>query len=315
MDWWQIALIVLASVVLLMLIMSFVLYMVVFYKSPHKMLGEGEYEYPPGRVYEPHKPRLRAWVDALRAMPHEDFYIKSHDGLSLRGSYYECQKGAPIEIMFHGYGGYGERDGGGAIERCFKIGHNALLIDQRGCGLSQGKTTTFGIKERFDCVRWAEFVTEHFGKETKIMLSGISMGAATVLMAAGENLPKNVVCVLADCGYSSPKEIIKTVIRKMKLPAWLFYPFIKLGARIFGGFNLEETSPIEALDKATLPIIFFHGDHDNFVPCEMSRILHCKYNGVKKLVEVKGAGHGLAYLIDEKLYLHELNEFLKVWKE
>ncbi|MBE5730977.1 MAG: hypothetical protein E7350_03410, partial [Clostridiales bacterium] len=112
MSWWQITLIVLASVVLLMLIMTFVLYMVVFYKSPHKMLGEGEYEYPPGRVYEPHKPRLRKWVDALRAMPHEDFYIKSHDGLKLRGSYYECQKGAPIEIMFHGYGGYGERDGG-----------------------------------------------------------------------------------------------------------------------------------------------------------------------------------------------------------
>ena len=79
------------------------------------------------------------------------------------------------------------------------------------------------------------------------------MGAATVMMAAGEDLPKNVQHVLADCGYSSAKEIIKKIIAEMHLPPSLVYPFVWLGARIFGGFNLEQTSPMEGVKNAKVP--------------------------------------------------------------
>ena len=103
---------------------------------------------------------------------------------------------------------------------------------------------TFGIKEHRDCLSWVDYMVKRW-PDRKIILTGISMGAATVVMAAGEPLPENVIGVLADCGYTSPKEIICEVIRQMKLPPKLSYPFVKLGAKIFGKFDLEEITPVE----------------------------------------------------------------------
>jgi len=135
------------------------------------------------------------------------------------------------------------------------------------------------------------------------------MGAATVLMAAGTELPPNVIGVLADCGYDSPKSIIKTVIRQMGLPAELAYPFVKLGARIYGHFNLEETSPVEAVKNCKLPVIFFHGEADDYVPCEMSRENFESCASKKRLVTIPGAGHGLSYPAAPEVYLQALREF------
>jgi fermentation-respiration switch protein FrsA (DUF1100 family) len=140
------------------------------------------------------------------------------------------------------------------------------------------------------------------------------MGAATVVMASGEELPENVVCVLADCGYSSAKEILLKVISEMGLPARLTYPFVKLGARLYGGFDLEETSPAEAVKKCKVPLIMFHGDADAFVPCEMSKKVFdaCPVKQ-KRLVTVPHAGHGLAFPSDEEGYLKAMRETIKEW--
>ena len=137
------------------------------------------------------------------------------------------------------------------------------------------------------------------------------MGAATVLITSGKELPKNVVGVLADCGYTSAKDIIKKVIRDMKLPANILYPFAMLGAKLFGKFDLDETSPIEAVKRSKLPTIFFHGDTDDFVPCYMSEENFKACKAPKKLVIIKGAGHGIAFPVDEKCYIKEAKEFFK----
>ena len=156
---------------------------------------------------------------------------------------------------------------------------------------------------------WLEYLSKRFGEDVKIILTGISMGASTVMMATKYQLPKTVVGVIADCGYTSPKEIIKTVIKQMKLPPNLAYPFVKLGAKIYGKFNLEESSPIEALKTCKVPVLFFHGDTDDYVPCEMSVKNYEACASRKKLVIIKGAGHGLAYVVDKEKYLKELKEF------
>lgn len=264
---------------------------------------------PVGKIYEPHSDIMRGWAEEVKNMPYEQFSITSFDGLKLSGKYYEYSKGAPIELMFHGYRGSAERDLCGGVQRCFKLGRNALLVDQRGIGESEGNVITFGINERKDCLKWVDFMIEHFGQNVKIIICGISMGASTVLMAAGEELPPNVIGVLADCGYNSAKEIIKSVIEKLGLPKNLAYPFVKLGARIYGHFNLEETTPEESLKKCKIPVIFFHGDTDDFVPCEMSEKNYDACVSKKKLVKIKGAGHGLSYIIDPDLYLNSLKEF------
>jgi len=132
-------------------------------------------------------------------------------------------------------------------------------------------------------------------------------------MAAGsKELPSNVVCVLADCGYTSAKDIIVRTLKKRLLPAPLVYPLIKLGARIYGGFKLEEYSAVKAMQNANVPVVFIHGDKDKFVPCEMSTALYeaCASRH-KKLTFIPDAGHGLAYPRDKKAYIASLNDFQK----
>lgn len=310
--WWTLG--VACGVAVVVLLTSFICFMKVFYSPSRKPLGPDEYEIPKGDIYEVFREDMISWIKQVRAMPHESVEIKSHDGLTLRGNYYECEPGAPMEILFHGYQGNAERDLCGAVERCFALGRNALIVDHRASGHSDGHVISFGINERRDCRRWVDFAIDKFGHDVRIMITGISMGAATVMMTAGEPLPKNVVGVLADCGYTSPEEIIKKVVRDMHLRVAIIYPFIKLGARIFGGFDLEETSPIEAMKSCTLPIIFVHGDNDDFVPYDMSVRLHEACASDKKaLITVKGAGHGLAFPVDRAGYISRLKEIDSAW--
>lgn len=283
---------------------------VAFYAPRGKMSADTDaVETPEGAIYDPYRESMEAWTREVRAMPQEHFTIQSFDGLTLHGNYYEYAPGAPIELMFHGYRGSAERDLSGGVQRCFLLGRSALIVDQRCSNRSDGKVISFGINERRDCLGWVDFMVSHFGPDVKIILTGISMGAATVMMAAGEDLPENVIGVLADCGYNSPKDIIKVVIGQMGLPPALAYPFVKLAARIFGHFDLEETSPEEALKKAKVPVIFFHGENDDFVPCHMSRRCFEACASRKQLVTVPGAGHGLSYPVDPEGYLDAVRRF------
>ncbi len=292
--------------------LAYYCYRRVFYSPPRRVLGKDEYELLPGDIYEAYHEPMKAWIKMIRELPHEDVSITSHDGLCLVGSYYENEKGAPIELLFHGYRGKAERDLCGGVERCFAIGHNALIINQRAAGPSEGHVITFGIREHLDCLDWIDFIIEKFGKEQKIILTGVSMGAATVMMAAGHDLPPNVQYVLADCGYTSAREIIGKILREMHLPARLVYPFIKLGARLFGKFDPDETSPMEAMQHCRIPVIFIHGDVDDFVPFSMSEQLHAACVAPhKRLVAIKGAGHGLAFPADKEGYINALLDFKK----
>ena len=135
------------------------------------------------------------------------------------------------------------------------------------------------------------------------------MGAATVLMTADKPLPPTVIGILADCGYSSPRDIIRKVIRQLHLPVWLCYPLVRLGARLYGGFDPEADSPAQAVAHSTRPILFFHGETDDFVPCEMSHTLYDACPAEKRLVTIPQAGHGLCYLMDTPGYMRAVREF------
>ena len=291
------------------LVITYICYRMAFYAPPRKPLPPDVIEIPEGEIYEVYRESMEKWTRETREMACQNFSVTSFDGLTLTGKYYECAPGAPIELMIHGYRGSSERDLSGGVQRCFKLGRSAFLVDQRCSGNSQGKNITFGIYEHQDCLTWVDFMVKHFGQDVKIILTGISMGAATVLMAAGKPLPANVMGVLADCGYSSPKEIIQKVIKQMGLPVAISYPFVKLGARLYGGFDLEAYSPIEAMKQAQVPVIFFHGEDDDFVPCDMSRAMYEACTSRKELVTIPGAGHGLSYPVDPERYLSALRKF------
>ena len=300
---------IIAGLAVLCLLICYCCYRMAFYSKPRKNGMAKAVPLPDGEVYKAFQPIMDKWARELEEIPYKEFEIVSFDGLKLYGKYYEYAPGAPIEIMFHGYRGSAERDLAGGVNRCFGVGRSALLVDQRGGGRSEGHVISFGINEHRDCLKWVDFVVEHFGPGVKIILTGISMGAATVLIAGGKELPPNVIGILADCGYSSAKAIMEKVIVKMGLPPKLLYPFVKLSAKIFGGFDLEETSPVEAVKHCKVPVIFYHGEADDYVPCSMSVENYNNCASRKQLVTIPGAGHGLSYPVDQEKYLITLKEF------
>lgn len=304
-----ILLIVIAVISLLVLGIAYYCYHSAFYVKEEDKIPKERYSIPEGEIYEPYREAMIGWMKEVEKLPQQEFSITTFDGLTLYAKYYEFAPGAPIELMFHGYRGNAQRDLCGGALRCFRLGRSALIVDQRASGKSQGNVITFGIHESRDCLCWVDFMVKHFGSDVKILLTGISMGAATVLNAAGNPLPTNVIGVLADCGYSTPADIIKSVIRQMGLPADLAYPFVKLGAKLFGKFDLEEISPIESVKKCKIPVIFYHGEDDDYVPCAMSKKNYDACASRKKLVTIAGAGHGLCYPVAPELYFSTLKEF------
>lgn len=300
---------ILLGLVAVVLAISYVCFRMAFYVKEKAIIGPNDFPIPDGEIYQPYREQMVAWMKEVRALPHRECWITSHDGLKLYGRYYECAPGAPMELMFHGYRGNADRDLCGGVQRAFSLGHNVLIVDQRGSCHSDGNVISFGVNEHRDCLRWLDFAIKTFGPDVRVILTGISMGATTVLLAAGSELPKNVIGVLADCGYTSAREIIQVVIRMMKLPPKLSYPFVRLGARLFGHFDLEAADAPKALQNCKVPVIFFHGEADNFVPCYMSKDNFDACASTKKLVTIPGAGHGLCYLVDPEGYLKAAREF------
>ena len=257
---------------------------------------------PAGNEYVGYEEVILRGIKRVWEAPCEMVEVNSHDGLKLRARYYHRTDGAPVVLMMHGYRGNAYRDGNGIFYFTQKYGFNLLMPDQRAHGLSEGKTIAFGVKERWDCKTWAEYLVERFGKEQKVMLCGLSMGAATVLMASDVGLPDNVTGIMADCGFSSPKEILCSVMKSLKLPAKLVYPMARFGAKLFGGVDLEEASAVESVKHCKSPVLLFHGEADNFVPCYMSHLCREACACEVELLTVPGAGHGMSYCLNAPDY-------------
>ena len=301
------ALVIVLILVLLALLTAYITWRIAFYNP--LVREEKPYELPKGEQYEQGREGMLALIAEMDAIPYERVAITARDGMQLSGRYYHVADGAPVQIQMHGYRGNGIRDFCGGNKLAREAGQNTLVIDQRAHGKSGGSTICFGVKERFDCLDWINYTLRRFGPETEIFISGVSMGAATVLMAAGLDLPDNVLGVIADSPYSAPEEIICKVCRDMKLPPALFWPFIRLGARLFGGFDPCAASAVDALRHARVPVMIIHGEDDRFVPCAMSRELAAACASEIRLETFSGAGHGLSFIVDFDRYKRATNEF------
>lgn len=248
----------------------------------------------------------------MRNTPYEEMEITSYDGLKLAGQFYRAEKDmGRYLICMHGYHSSPE-DFMCALGQFLSLGYNVLLANQRSHGKSEGKWITFGIKERRDCISWTDHLISTFGSNIKIVLDGLSMGATTVLMAASEpDIPKNVVGIMADCGFTSPFDIVSHVAKKdMHIPKfpllYLMIPAVKLWA----GFDLRQTSTVESVKKTSLPILYIHGQDDDFVPHEMSLAAYNARPENSRIFIVPGAKHGLSYIIDEDGCKKVCEEFL-----
>lgn len=267
-------------------------------------------EYPRGGVYSRCWDRLVELVEAMEREPYEEARIRARDGVALRARYYRFGDGVPTHILLHGYRG-SYQDMCGCFRIAKELGHNVLLVNQRAHGKSGGRVITFGVRERLDCVDWTRFVAEK-APEMPIVLWGISMGAATVLMASSLDLPHEVAGIIADCPYTSASAIIRSVCRRnLRLPSALAMPLVQLSARVYGGFRLADGDALAAVTRARVPILFVHGDIDALVPCSMSRELAAACASRATLVAVPAADHGIAYMTDPAAYTCAVKTFVK----
>lgn len=260
--------------------------------------------------YEPFKAIIRDLFHSLMNRPCEFVTITSRDGLQLSGRYYHMADDAPLAIGFHGYKSCWLTDFCGGADIAFQLGHNLLLIDERAHGKSQGRTITFGIKERLDLLCWIDYALERFGPEVNILLYGVSMGGATVVMASELDLPENVKGIVADCPYSAPLDVILSVGKQQGYPVNLIKPFVILGAKIYGGFDIQETSGSEAVKHARVPILILHGEDDTFVPPEMSKVIQEASPQLVTRYTFPGAYHALSYMVDTPRYETLVKEFM-----
>ena len=246
----------------------------------------------------------------MEARPYELVSIVARDGVRLTGRYYHQADGAPLDIGFHGYRGSPVRDFSGGAKCSFEAGHHVLLVNERSQNGSEGRCITFGILEHQDCLAWINYANERFGSPDMIIF-GVSMGAATILMAAGLDLPDNIRGIIADSPYSTPLDIICEVGKEMHIPAPVTAALAIGAARIFGNFDLRAASAAEAVKKAKAPILLIHGENDHFVPCGMSGVIAKNCASPVQLETFPNAEHGLSYLTDTLRYERLVQEFIK----
>ena len=299
--------------ILLIVIMVFLLggafyaYRIAFYNPPADPDKAPNIE---GSIYEPYRDEISRLYQQIQSRYCEPVTIFSDDGLKLFGRYYHVRDGAPVDLCFHGYRSRPFTDFAGGSELSFEMEHNVLLVDQRAHGRSEGRSISFGIRERWDVLSWIDYVLKRFGNETQILLYGVSMGAATVLMASGLELPANVKGIVADCPYSVPMDIILHVGKSNPLPQWLIRPFVILGAKIYGGFDIQEADATEAVKNTKVPILILHGAADDFVPAVMSEQAQLSNPSMIRRETFPGAGHALSYLFDTPRYWNIVHEFV-----
>lgn len=258
--------------------------------------------------------RQREAEEKLAGAGCETVEITAADGITLTGHWYPCEQAERIIIAMHGWRSSWCRDFGLIADFICKNHCAALFVEQRGQNNSGGAYMGFGVTERYDCREWVRWVIKNRSAELPIYLCGISMGASSVLMAANLGLPGNVHGIIADCGFTSPDEICRHIVRNH---LHLSYGMRRMIAGHFynrknqsGSFACSTT---DALRETTIPVLLIHGTEDHFVPVEMTYRNYLACASPKRLLIVPGADHGMSYLVDKAGYEAAVKNFWRAF--
>lgn len=249
----------------------------------------------------------------LEESEHEEVEITAQDGTALVGHWFYPENAKRIVIAMHGWRSTWSQDFGAIAPFWFENDCAVLFAEQRGQGNSGGEYMGFGLLERYDCYDWINWVNVHTEAKLPIYLGGVSMGASTILMTAGFDLPDNVRGIVADCAFTSPNAIWKHVVENnFHLPYGLYSKAAKDLCRKRINVAADSYSTKEAMQNCKVPILFIHGTDDNFVPIEMTYENYKACTAPKKLFIVPGAEHGMSYVVDKDGYEAAVKRF---WNE
>lgn len=250
----------------------------------------------------------RAFLGTLQP---KALHITSFDGLTLSAKLYENPEAQGVLVACHGFRSTGVNDFAAVAPFYWQLGFTILLIDQRACGDSEGRCITYGVRERRDAQDWCRLMAERY-PDLPILLAGISLGGATVLMAADE-LPKAVWAIVSDCGFCSPYQQMEYVAqRTVNFPAGVAAVLfgVNVWCRLLAHFRLKEWSAQQALYKTDIPVLFIHGQADKLVPYRCTKANKAACAGPAELFAVADAGHAMAIAADPEGYYQAVTDFL-----
>ncbi len=252
------------------------------------------------------------WRQWMNEQQFEAWEMSSFDDLTLQGYFLEAKHPTNKTVLLvHGYLGRGKDMGLYGQYYYDELGYNLLTVDLRGHGQSEGDYIGFGWHDRLDLLGWIDLIVEKRGNDAEIILHGTSMGAAAVLMASGEGLSHHVKAIVADSPYTNVYDLFAYQMKRMyHLPAFPVLPSTSFVAKLRAGYSFNEASACEQVKKATVPILYIHGNEDTFVPAEMAIELYENTKSEAKLWLVNEAKHVEAFAVEKDEYVERLNQFL-----
>ncbi len=267
-----------------------------------------------GSQPDDHDDIYEQWAESFKVSVTETVELRSHDQYVLRAHWYPVEGAVRTVLCAHGWHSRWNLDFSGIGPYLHKNQCNLLLIEQRCHGESGGNLISYGIRERFDILTWLDWLEDnHPG--LPVYLCGVSMGAATVLMASGLPIAGRVAGIIADCGYSDPKEIVKLTLKKsIRGFSGPTLAAVNLNCKLKDKFTFGDYSPIEALTSNTeIPCLFIHGDADKLVPWRMSMENYYACQAPKDILIVSGAAHAMSFVVNPEAYKKKLMEFFATY--
>lgn len=271
--------------------------------------GSGDNDYSNEYTHEKYE-EYDAWCTSHNV---KEFEMTARDGAKLYSFLIPSEKESNIYVLCaHGYRGTRYGDFGAQAQFYNSLGFNVILIDQRAQGKSEGKYIGFGYYESQDLIEWLNFYNSKFGSDIQFIVAGISMGGATVCMAAGnEELPENVACIISDCAYTSADDEMKYCLpHYARLPAEPFCTMANILNSKTAGYSFKEANAVSAVKNAKVPMLFIHGGADDFVPTKMVYELYEACPTEKDLLIIEPAIHAQSFFADPEKYQEKVKEFI-----
>lgn len=250
----------------------------------------------------------KEWVKNIRSKKVE---VRAKDAITLRGTEYLInEQNNKWVIILHGY--HSNPDSVISIGMHFsEKGYNVLIPSMRASNESDGEYIGMGWLDKDDLKCWINLIIQQ-NKNAEIVLHGSSMGAATVLMASGDELPNNVKAIIEDSGYTSVWDIFASEAKiRFNLPTFPILNTFELLTNIRAKYDIKEASALEQVKKASIPILFIHGDADDFVPEYMCEKLYEAAKCKKDKLIIHNAGHTESKYKEPKTYYNKIFEFLR----
>ena len=299
---------IVVAVLVLLLILSAVFFVHKAFRHPHSEDLLNRAELMSSELFS-YAGVLEPALDWFRAQHWEEVSLDAHDGCRLKGLWLSGS-GKNCLVLFHGYGGL-PQSMSVIARQAAKRGWSLLLPYSRAHGESGGEYCSLGMLEAEDCCRWAQLAADRV-RGGKLILYGTGINGFAVLCSAGKTLPAETAALVSEGAYSSPKKILRHVLRdQLRMRTFPLLQLLLLFGRIVWKQSAGVVDLPGILQKHTeLPILFIHGKKDRQVPCAMTEELHKSYGGKKSLYLAENAGHGAVCLSESEKFFGELWKFL-----